>query len=479
MRRELLSLLAILSTLATIVLAGSGEEYVGVRVHGPLDKFNLTGCFYRGMNISLSMWLANWLSSASPPMCPNYFPVDAMLTCGCSLEPSIWWPNQTWSLVLGEKWSSTLSTIVPEEAALENASVGFSCSCSWAEWCTSVTVSTSYSTSYWRCGYTTITQCWPPPRGCETYTSPVTCSSTTSTTVTVTVTSTLLVTATVMALDDITVTPRVVNSTYLPIDVTCNWSQPGVPGECRVMVYNLAGGVVLNRTMLLPRLVEGLMLHNPCIEVVADTVAASECVAGYAWTANTNTEPAYELNFSLIPPVGLRTIGMKVYIEATADNSSSGEAYRERLEYNYTIVYPYGWLLILDDNCTLQRYEPVREPTVKTWINDTLSPTYHVKDNTIVFEDPGRCGMLSKIVIYRDTGVYSVLEPRGRLYRLNAAMLPPGNYTLVAVDQAGHRLKIKLHVEQPQQSLQLAPILVLLTLLAGLGIMTGRKWVRV
>lgn len=43
----------------------------------------------------------------------------------------------------------------------------------------------------------------------------------------------------------------------------------------------------------------------------------------------------------------------------------------------------------------------------------------------------------------------------------------------------GHRVEVRLHVEQPRQGWWLAPALVLLVALAGLGTMTGRRWVRV
>ena len=69
--------------------------------------------------------------------------------------------------------------------------------------------------------------------------------------------------------------------------------------------------------------------------------------------------------------------------------------------------------------------------------------------------------------------------PEGRVYALDAAAPSPGDYTVTAVDQAGHRIEVRLHVEQPRQGRWLAPALVLLVALAALGTMTGRKWVRV
>lgn len=186
-----------------------------------------------------------------------------------------------------------------------------------------------------------------------------------------------------------------------------------------------------------------------------------------------------ELGFLLDPPTPPgRGLDVRVVVEATVDNATSGKAYRERLEYNASMVYPYGWLLVRDDECRIIRWEPLEEPTVVERVEDHRAPTWSRSGDTLVFEDPGGCGRLAKVTILRGGGVYRELEPRGRVYTLDAASLPPGSYTVAAVDQAGNSIEVRLHVEPAKQGRWLAPALVLLVMLAGLGTMTGRKWVR-
>ncbi len=478
--RDLLPALALVVVLAAIAVAQPGQPAeLSVGVHGPLERFNLTACFYRGMNISLTMSMEDLLSPAPPPRCPSLEPVDGGLTCSCRLEPAAWWPNATWGMLLGpaEKWSSTVITTVPGEAGLGAHSVGYGCGCWWREWCRYTTTTTAVYCSWCCCRWENNT--------CAAWGS---CCCSTET-YTVTVTSTTVERAELCSSKSITVLPRRPGDEWLGFDLSCNFTEPGMPAPCNLSIYNLAPGLVDNETVLPPNN-GSIYLYWPGVELYVPEAGVMQPVGGwvepgYAWPPSYRPprppqEPAAMIPFLLpVPQPPSTTVPVVAVVSAVADNSTNGRVYTTTIRHTFTVRLGYGWNITVDDDCRTLNWVAVNETGVHTVILDTRPPVWRRRGDMILIEDPGMCGRLSRILVERGGGVYLEDRPRGRVYALDAAALPPGNYTVIAVDQAGHTLTLRLRVEPARQGQWLVPALVLLIVLAAIGTMTGRKWVRV
>ncbi|OWJ55590.1 hypothetical protein [Pyrodictium delaneyi] len=471
----------VVAFLAAVVHARPGDAGTA------LDPW-LEDSMYRCMNATAYYSVENTMSGASPPpWSPGWAPSPpALLTCTCSLrgDLELLGSNCPAAITLNESEGVACSAVwhAGEAASLGGHVLGYGCKCSYIAWqryttttCTSTTTITKTVTTT-----TTVTTT------IDNTTTTIVVNTTTTTTrkkcagyETLTKTRTKTATTSIGDTATVTIIPRVLNKTYLPVDIVCSWSSPGMPGQCILRVWNIATGLEEHGEELLEPLMGQLMVYRPRVEVWRGwQLLTAWSMDNYTWPPSLD-KPALELGFLLDPPTPPgRSIDLIVVIEATAD-STDGSVYRERLEYNVSIVYPYGWLIVVDDECRPLRWEPLEEPVVREIVEDTLPPVYRREGDTIVFEDQGNCGKLAKITILRDGGVYMEHALYSRVYRLGAASLPPGNYTVAAVDQAGHRVEVRLHVEPAKQGQWLAPALVLLVVLAGLGTMTGRKWVQV
>ncbi|ALL00774.1 hypothetical protein Pyrde_0724 [Pyrodictium delaneyi] len=472
----------VVAFLAAVVHARPGDAGTA------LDPW-LEDSMYRCMNATAYYHVSNTLADTSPPpWSPRWGPSPpALLTCTCSLrgDLELLGSNCPAAITLNESEGVACSAVwhAGEAASLRGHVLGYGCRCSyiaWQRYTTSICTRTKTETK-------TITTTTTVTTTIGNTTTTTVVNTTTTTTKkkcagyeTLTKTRTKTTTITLADAATVTIIPRVLNKTYLPVDVYCEWPSPGLPGNCTLRVWNIATGLEEHGEELLEPLMGQLLVYMPRVEVWRGWQLLTAWSAdNYTWPPSLD-KPALELPFLLAPPTPpSRSIELRVIIEATVDDATSGKAYRERLEYNVSIVYPYGWLLVRDDECRIIHWEPAEEPTVVERVEDHRAPTWSRSGDTLVFEDPGECGSLARIVIERGGGVYRELEPRGRVYRLDAASLPPGNYTVIAVDQAGNSIEVRLHVEPARQGRWLAPALVLLVALAGLGTMTGRKWVRV
>jgi len=449
--RDLLPAAALVVVLAAIAVAQPGQPVrAGVEVSGPLYtlyRFNLTNCFYRDMNISLTMSMENLLSPAPPPRCPDWAPVDGSLACSCRLEPATWWRNATWLLELppGGTWSTTVETTVPGEAGLGAHRVGYGCGCWWRGWCLSRTV--VHTSVSWVCGTTTVTQCWPT--GCETYTTPVTCYSPTSTTTTTTVTTTLSTAAT--AAGNVTVLPREVNQSLIGldlnvslVDVLVDYPWPGWSSalvNLTAAVYNLGLGARAGNETLVPMERGMLLLHN--LTVLVDNVPVITC-RGFCAPAhripvnesNATLEPSARGSAELIlEPPGEPTNKYTFNVTMCYTEDVNSTPRRTCTSQNITVPLPFGWRLVYNilDNCQplqqLWEIVPPNETGYKTVVWDTVKPGLR-EENYCIVASAGACEPVRLEV--RQGGVLAASSAG----RGSATWCPmePGTYTAVAVD---------------------------------------------
>ena len=440
--RDLLPAAALLSILAAVAVAEpSPPARMSVEVHGPLDGFNLTNCFYRDMNISLTLSVENLLSPAPPPRCPSLAPRDGGLTCSCRLEPATWWPNATWGLTLGPggEWSSTVETTVPPSAALGGAKAGFSCGCWWRGWCRYTTVST---VPYWCCcGGATVNGTW-------TCTSYGYCCSTTTT---VTRTSTTTLSTPLTAAENVTVLPRRVNETLLGLDLNVSLVEVLVdypwPGESSALVnltaavYNLGLGARAGNETLVPMERGMLLLHN--LTVLVDNVPVVS-LTGYG--APAHRIPVNESNATLAPSI---TGSAELILEPPGEPANeytfnvtmcytedvNSTPTRTCVSGNITVPLPFGWRMVYNvlDNCQplqqLWEVVPPNETGYKTVVWDMVKPSLAVRDYCIA-ASAGACEPVRLSVYSGGTPIASA-EGRGEA---KWCPMEPGTYTAVAVD---------------------------------------------
>jgi len=442
-----LAALAIVAGVAAGGLAGYNPPVgAGVEVHGPLEAFNLTGCFYRDMNISLTLQLTNMLSPASPSWCPSWGPVDGSVTCSCSLLPGEWWPNSTWSLTLGPGggWRSIVYTRVPATASLGRAWAGFSCSCSYLEWC-ETTIATTVSSP------TTTTECAlvPPCEGYCTSSGTLTCCICTTYTTTVTTTTTTLTSTAYVDTGSrtrVTVLPRHANSTLLPVELNVTGYRPlgggGVLANITVRLYNLGLGLRSGNTTPIPVEEEMLLLHN--LTVLLDNMSAIN-LTGYGAPAraipvNASIEPsaAGSVELTLTPPG--RPTNEYTFNITVCLTEDKPEPVRTCISGNITLPLPFGWRLIryVADDCrvldTVWEVVPANETGVHVeLVEDRVKPSITTKGYCIT-ASAGACELL-RLQVYEDGSQVASREGRGSV---TWCPVEPGVYTAVAVDSSNN-----------------------------------------
>jgi len=419
LRRRIVALLALLSLFTGLALASPAQ--VGVEIHGPLDAFNMTHCFYRSMNITMTMGLENLLSPAPPPWCPSLAPVDGVLTCSCRLEPRGWWPNATWSMMLGpgEKWSSTVITAVPGGAGLGAHGVGYGCECGYTVWC-------RYTTTRTFCAG------WYNGTCTETWTTTLTRTRTTTTTTKPTASST------------VTVLPRTVNQSLLGLDLNVTSYKALGNGSVLVNIsaklYNLGMGLRIGNETPIPVEKGMLLLHN--LTLYVDGVPAIN-LSGYGAPAReipvngTEPEPSAEGGVSLILTPPGRPSNEYTFNVTICYTEDKPEPVKTCVSQNITVPLPFGWreTLYIADDCRVinETWEvvPANETGIETvLVVDEVKPSITARDYCIV-ASAGACEPV-RLDVYSGGVLVASRTGRG-----NATWCPaePGTYTATAVDQ--------------------------------------------
>ncbi len=461
------------SLTVVLVMVGLAAANAG-EVRSPLEAWGLSDTAYPEMSVTIALGVVNALRPVSPPPW-TWAPVNGTATCRVSVDPGGLEPLAmdcpgTVTLRPGENLECTVAC---RPTATGVYTAGLEARCSYLAW-------KRYTTTY--CGEyctrtitttTTITNTTTTVIGNTTTTTTTTLVTNTTTTsvyccITVTETRTATATRTVVLRDSaaVTVIPRSLNRTYMPVSVDCSWPAPGEPGTCTLRLWNLAAGMLLSNTTLAPMNPHMLLLYRPKAAILWNgSTLAYTSWEGYAWPAGglEDAKPV-AVAFNLTPMPPYRTYTLTVVVGAVVDEGSPA------VTYTYNVVYPYGWAVVVDDECRVITWTPVEEPRVVTEVVDARPPRLELHNGRAVVVDPGPCGGLREVRLLRDGGVYRAYSVGGRVFTLPP--LPPGNYMVVAVDRAGNRATGVVEVRETSYKPETMwpAIMVLLAVLAAVSV---------